>query len=202
MFFVAYFLFSCSLLLKGGAMVKKVLIMLLCVCLLIVLIIGAYYFKNPKVMEPTSVLDYNYLSFDLMVYEADVIAIIETKERYRERKKMDGYMQTDIKIQKIIKSNVSSVKEGSVVSVNEAFYLDWFRLFLTQNYNPLTRNESYLLFLKKHPINGNYTILNLNSGRYQITGEETVNRFEDFEEEVWDSYKDEIEDMLKNEATH
>lgn len=177
-------------------MMKKVLIMLLCICLLIVLSIGAYFFKNPKVVNLIPG-NYHFLGFEAMVEQADIIAIVETKERYRQRKKIEGSMRTDVKVKKIIKSNDSSIKEGDMLPLNESFYLEWFRILMSSDYKPLTRNESYLLFLGIHPTSGSYYVMNQNGGRYQITGKEMISRPVDFEKETWEKYEDAINEVLK-----
>lgn len=191
---------------------KKIFVSLSVVFVLSVLGVFGYFYQNPITKN---VLDGNYdykQTFEALVEEADIIAIVETKQDLRERKQQTSYLDeektavearwvmTDLNIKKIIKSNDSNVQKGEVIQVAEDFGFDGIYMKTMLDYVPLEKNEKYLVFLKKHPY-GYYTIFDVNNGRYQLTGKENVNRgkFADFEKQSLKKFEKEIKASAKEE---
>ena len=167
----------------------------------IVLFLGINLFKNDK--KDIINIDANYMKYDRLNNledSADAIITGTPLKNFDNRDHKisffddgtieDFYTLTDIKVNKIFKSNYNDINENQTIEIIEPISVKDNNIITYSGYTPLDENEEYIIFLAKNS-NGKYSVINMEEGKFSYNSkqyESSKNKSNSLSNQVYNKY--------------
>lgn len=152
-----------------------------------------------------------YGDVETLCDNSDLIVVASPLKDFMDREHVNRYetypikhlinyvTKTDIRIEKVLKQPTDSlIKVGDILTVTEPASVEDYpernlrQIIKSSGYEPIQKGNRYILFLKKSP-QGNYSIINLNNGRFNL------DKAEKQENDIVKKFKESVLKKFENE---